>query len=68
MDNQGAAGILYNKGIDFAGGKDAWTQDEINEMRQSIKEVKRTQIVILLVLVSVTWVTLTLVSLPWIWG
>jgi HK97 family phage portal protein len=41
MDNQGAAGILYNKGIDFAGGKDAWTQDEINEMRQSIKEVRK---------------------------
>jgi HK97 family phage portal protein len=41
MDNQGAAGILFNKGIDFAGGKDAWTQDEINEMRQSIKEVRK---------------------------
>jgi HK97 family phage portal protein len=41
LENQGALGVLFNKGVDFSSGKDAWGIDEANRAKEMLKKIRR---------------------------
>jgi len=43
IDNQGAQGVLFNKGVEYMSGKDTWGVDEVNKAKDMLKKLRRSQ-------------------------
>lgn len=41
IDNQGAQGVLYNKGVEYMSGKDTWGVDEVNKAKDMLKKLRK---------------------------